>query len=143
MADAMLSEELEMIAGGFSVWPTWCGMPVYVSQMCVKQVRIKVHKKRRSQSEVYHRRVDKKWKKRYGHTAVEESYQLSGAFFGKPHHDRVLVVGPKTFDELKRTMQDSAKELVSRRIEDVGRYDRYGLYVTGNPSLGIIGLTMS
>jgi len=77
------------------------GLPVYISPTpLVRQVPIRTHKKRRNQSVAYHKRVQKKWTKRWGTTP--ESYVLmmnprevglSGPSF--------MVLDPKQFAMLR------------------------------------------
>lgn len=63
-----------------------------------QHVPIRVHKKRRNQTEAYHRRIQKKWRKRFGTKEVPCMYLMNtGALsFDRSRPGReVLVVNPK------------------------------------------------
>lgn len=57
-------------------------MTMRESSFAVKPGPIKVHKRRRSQTEAYHRRVQKKWTKRHGVRQVPCVYVVDNASFG-------------------------------------------------------------
>lgn len=65
---------------------TLFGMPVKWSEQAVqlKTVQVKPHKHRHSQSAAYHKRVEKKWRKRYGTYTVTTpcAYVLDNSVFG-------------------------------------------------------------
>ena len=81
----------------------------------VKYTRNKVHKHRRNQSLAYHRRVDKKWSKRYGSTKVETpcAYRLgptdvtSEAFVMHPTFRPVVEHYVKSSGRLQADMSDA------------------------------------
>jgi len=71
---------------------------VIVNDMFTQQEKpIRVHKKRRNQSESYHRRISKKWLKRYGTKPEEFAYLINDGYCGG-----TLVVSEKIRQELKR-----------------------------------------
>lgn len=74
------------------------GINVVESPHAVQTVPIRVHKKRRNQTEAYHRRIQKKWRKRFGTKEVPCMYLMNtGALsFDRSQPGReVLVVNPK------------------------------------------------
>lgn len=52
------------------------------SEYAVTTAPAVVHKKRRGQSDAYHRRVQKKWNKRYGTTMKPAAYVIDGSAVG-------------------------------------------------------------
>lgn len=56
----------------------FCGLRVHESPYAVQTVPLREHKKRHNQSEMYHRRVQKKWTKRWGTKQVPCAYMLMG-----------------------------------------------------------------
>lgn len=50
------------------------GMPVIENPSAMTSVPVRVHRRRRNQSEAYHRRVQKKWLKRFGMRHVPAAY---------------------------------------------------------------------
>lgn len=68
-------------------------MPRIVSNpLATTSVPVRKHKKRRNQSEAYHRRVQKKWTKRFGVKLVPSAYMVDERAIGGS--GRVLVVHP-------------------------------------------------
>jgi predicted lipoprotein len=62
--------------------------------------QIKKHKKVRNQSEAYHRRIDKKWLKRYGKNSVPCAYTIDNSLMGGVR--KTLIAHPDVIKELKR-----------------------------------------
>lgn len=58
------------------------GVRVIESPFAERIVPRRVHVKRRHQTEAYHRRVQKKWTKRFGTVAEPVAYMVDGAAFG-------------------------------------------------------------
>ena len=73
---------------------------VVESPMAMQSVPKRVHKKRRNQTEAYHRRVQKKWTKRFGMKHVPFVYQLDGGRFGL---GSILILPPG----MKQQMRDA------------------------------------
>lgn len=76
-------------------------MPVHESLMAVSVRPVRVHKKRRNQSDAYHRRVQKKWTKRFGMTKVPAAYCMDAGLVGVGH-GKVLVCHPQIAAQLRR-----------------------------------------
>lgn len=75
------------------------GIPVRVidTDLCKRVVPIKRHTHRRNQSAAYHRRIQKKWAKRYGTKVENVAYFVSPAaagLFGMPDF---LAMSPRSF----------------------------------------------
>ena len=79
-----LEQAAPMFAGG--------ALRVRESQYATKTEPTMAHKKRRNQSEAYHRRVQKKWTKRWGTKQVPCAYLIDNAAIGLP--GRTLVAHP-------------------------------------------------
>lgn len=62
---------------------TFAGLPVRVFEhpLCNRIVPNKVHKRRRGQSAAYHRRVQKKWNKRYGTHEEQVAFFINSSLF--------------------------------------------------------------
>lgn len=68
-------------------------MPRIVSNpLATKSVPVRKHKKRRNQSEAYHRRVQKKWTKRFGVKLVPSTYMIDNRVIGG--NGQTLVMHP-------------------------------------------------
>jgi hypothetical protein len=72
--------------------------------------RVKVYPKRKAKSEAHWRRMDKKWRKRYGYARKPCMYMMNTAatLFGS-RGDRVLVVHPSLMPQLRATIQTASK----------------------------------
>lgn len=76
-------------------------MPRIVSSpLATRSVPVRVHKKRRNQSDAYHRRVQKKWTKRFGTKLVPSSYLIDNQAIGGT--GRTLVMHPELVARLQR-----------------------------------------
>lgn len=86
---AKVQRELEQAS------PLFAGgtLRVQESQYATKTEPEKSHKKRRNQSEAYHRRVQKKWTKRWGTKQVPCAYLIDNSVLGLP--GRTLVAHPR------------------------------------------------
>lgn len=73
---------------------------MHESPLALQAVPVKRHKKRRNQTEAYHRRVQKKWTKRHGTKQVPAAYLLDSRVFGG--HGQVLVAHPSIVARLKK-----------------------------------------
>lgn len=67
------------------------GIKIHASPYCNRIVSVRQHKKRRNQSETYHRRVQKKWTKRFGTRTEKVAYFISGQVFGR----EMIVMHPE------------------------------------------------
>lgn len=83
------------MAGG--LFNPFGALRIVESPMAVQSVPKRSHKKRRNQTEAYHRRIQKKWTKRWGTKEVPCAYQINGRQFGM---DNLLVVPPGTLQRL-------------------------------------------
>lgn len=72
------------------------GTPIRESVLAVQSVPIRKHKKRRNQTEQYHRRIQKKWRKRFGEKAVPCAFVIDNSMFGK-----TLIVHPSIMAQIK------------------------------------------
>ena len=68
------------MAGG--LFNPFGALRIVESPMAVQSVPKRAHKKRRNQTEAYHRRIQKKWTKRFGMKGVPCAYQINGGRFG-------------------------------------------------------------
>jgi len=80
--------ELEQAAPLFSGG----SLQVRESQYATMTEPVRAHKKRRNQRETYHRRVQKKWTKRWGTKQVPCAYLIDNGALGLP--GRTLVAHP-------------------------------------------------
>jgi hypothetical protein len=65
-----------------------------------REVPIRQHKKRRSQSAAYHRRVQKKWTKRYGTRTERYALMFNPGAVGLPG-GRMVALDPRDMVKLK------------------------------------------
>lgn len=79
------------------------GIPVRVidSDLCKRVVPVKQHRKRRNQSASYHRRIQKKWTKRYGTRVEHVAYFVSPSAAGLLGMADFLAVSPRSFGVLR------------------------------------------
>lgn len=75
------------------------GMKVIESPLAVQVEPRRKHRRRRWQSEAYHERVAKKWRKRFGTKQVPGMYQMDGRIYGLP--GPVLLIHPELMAKLK------------------------------------------
>lgn len=74
---------------------------VHKSPYATKAEPVRLHKKRRSQSASYHRRIQKKWTKRWGVRQVPCAYMIDNRVTGG--HGRTLVVHPSLMAHIDRS----------------------------------------
>ncbi len=58
------------------------GLRVVSSPLCEQPVPVRKHKKRRNQTEAYHRRVQKKWVKRFGIKTEHVAFMINPRIVG-------------------------------------------------------------
>jgi len=71
----------------------WTGVPMRENALATSEEPVRRHKKRRNQTEAYHRRIQKKWTKRFGTRHVPAAYMLNLEACGLGH-GRAMVVHP-------------------------------------------------
>lgn len=73
----------------------WQGFPVIQvpDNLLERQVPVRRHKKRANQSAAYHRRIQKKWNKRWGTKTVRSAYLLNPGVLGLSPDAMVLAAG--------------------------------------------------
>lgn len=86
-----LEQAAPLFAGG--------SLQVHESQYATRTEPTRLHKKRRNQSEAYHRRVQKKWVKRWGTKQVSCAYLIDNGVLGLP--GRTLVAHPQHIASLR------------------------------------------
>ncbi|MEY2875905.1 MAG: hypothetical protein RLZZ373_3276 [Pseudomonadota bacterium] len=74
-------------------------MQVRESPLALQTVPAKRHKKRRNQTDAYHRRVQKKWSERHGTKQVPAAYVLDNSVIGG--YGQTLVAHPSIVARLK------------------------------------------
>lgn len=65
---------------------------VLTNRLCTARAPVRVHKKRTNQTEAYHRRIQKKWIKRFGQKDVLTGFLIDNSFIGG--RGRTLVLHP-------------------------------------------------
>jgi hypothetical protein len=75
------------------------GMRIVPNELCVSMRPVKVHKKRRNQRDAYHRRVQKKWVKRFGQESSPCAYKLA---------DGTIVAHPSIVAKLRAAARSEA-----------------------------------
>ena len=75
------------------------GIPIQESLLAVQNVPKRKHKHRRNQTERYHRRIQKKWIKRFGMRQEPCAFVIDNSFLGGA--GRSMVVHPTIMAELK------------------------------------------
>lgn len=90
MRTARLSA-FEHVADAMPPWhrgsiAAWMGMPVRESPYATTRHPARVHKHRRNQTEQYHRRIQKKWIKRWGYVEAPAIFVID---------ESVLAIGPR------------------------------------------------
>lgn len=83
------------MAGG--LFNPFGALRIVESPMAVQSVPKRAHKKRRNQTEAYHRRIQKKWTKRWGMKQVPCAYQIDGGRYGLGSY---LVLPPGMMQQL-------------------------------------------
>lgn len=78
-------------------------LQVRESPIALQAVPVKRHKKRRNQTEAYHRRVQKKWTKRHGTKQVPAAYMIDNSAIGG--YGQTLVAHPSIVARLKTPNQ--------------------------------------
>lgn len=86
-----LEQAAPLFAGG--------ALQVRESQYATRTEPARMHKKRRNQSSAYHRRVQKKWVKRWGTKQVPCAYLIDNGVLGLP--GSTLVAHPQYVAELR------------------------------------------
>jgi len=76
------------------------GMRVISSVNSFESVAVKKHKRTRSQSESYHERISKKWRKRYGTKLVPGAYIADLAMMGLGV-GKCVIAHPEIIDKLR------------------------------------------
>lgn len=84
------------MAGG--LFNPFGALRIVESPMAVQSVPKRSHKKRRNQTEAYHRRIQKKWTKRFGMKDVPCAYQINGGRFGL---GSILVLPPGMKEQMR------------------------------------------
>ena len=84
------------MAGG--LFNPFGALRIVESPMAVQSVPKRAHKKRRNQTEAYHRRIQKKWTKRFGMKQVPCAYQIDGGRYGL---GSMLVLPPGMMQQLR------------------------------------------
>lgn len=79
-------------------------LQVRESLLATQTEPVKAHKKRRRQSEAYHRRVQKKWTKRHGTKQVPDAYMIDNSVIGG--YGQTLVAHPSIVSRLKTPKAD-------------------------------------
>jgi hypothetical protein len=81
----------------------YAGIPVHVSPLCTATKRVREHVKRRTQSDAYHARIDKKWRKRFGTKQVPTLYFMDGrAVLGMGER---IMVHPSLLADLRKHLE--------------------------------------
>lgn len=75
------------------------GIRIRSSLLAVNTEQAKRHRKRRSQSASYHRRVQKKWLKRFGTKQVPCAYVIDNGFLGGV--GQTLIAHPSIVERLR------------------------------------------
>lgn len=92
------------MAGG--LFSPFGGLRLVESPMAMQSVSVpkRAHKKRRNQTEAYHRRIQKKWIKRFGVTVKQIPcvFQVDGGRFGMGSY---LVVPPGMLKQLRAAVE--------------------------------------
>jgi len=81
------------------------GTKLLQNDLCVQQVQAKVHKKRRNQTQQYHRRINKKWGKRYGTKLQPCAYRMA---------DGTIITHPSLYAQFMKLYK-----------ADFGPFDQY------------------
>ena len=76
------------------------GVPVVESYLACTSTYVKVHKKRRNQTVRYHRRVQKKWGKRFGFKTEPGAYMTDASVLGSGV-GKLMVVHPTIMAKLR------------------------------------------
>lgn len=76
------------------------GIQIYTSPLATMTVPVRKHKKRRNQTSAYHRRVQKKWVKRWGTKKEECAFFINMDALGLGIGQR-LVMHPNSFGILR------------------------------------------
>lgn len=90
------------------------------SSYAMQTVPARVHKKRHNQSDAYHQRVQKKWKKRWGTKQVPGAYMVDAAAIGGS--GKILVVHPAlgrgVLESLTKSCHESLQDILKGGIRD-------------------------
>jgi len=76
------------------------GISVLSNPLCERLVPIKVHKESRSNSTTYHKRIQKKWNKRYGMKKELYAIFVASPIFG----NEAFIMHPKALALLKNVL---------------------------------------
>lgn len=87
-----------------SAFPTpWLGIPVIEvpDKLLERQAPVRTHKHRRNQTAAYHRRVQKKWTKRWGTKTVRSMYLMNPSALGLGSDAMLLAAGRREIAALR------------------------------------------
>lgn len=76
------------------------GIPMYESPLATESKPVRAHKKRRNQTEAYHKRVQKKWIKRFGRKNVPCVFIIDNSVLGGI--GKRLIVHPALMPALRK-----------------------------------------
>jgi hypothetical protein len=76
---------------------TFGGLQIRESIYAITMKPARVHKHRRSQTERYHLRIQKKWKKRFGMVSIPGAYRIQDPFTGQP----MIIAHPSVMTKLR------------------------------------------
>lgn len=93
------------------------GVRVYSTPLAMTAVPRRKHIKSRSMSESYHRRVQKKWNKRYGLDYEPGAFMTADAVFAHP-----TIV-----EQLRRTTERNTAEQATAQRSDLRMTTRFGV----------------
>lgn len=80
---------------------------IATSDFAIQRVPVKLHKKRRHQKEAYHKRIQKKWNKRYGTKEQPALYVVDTGALGWFGGGRRIIAHPAIARELISCQQKS------------------------------------
>lgn len=99
--DELDQENARMAGMAAGLFSPFGGPRVVESPLVGKDVPARPHKRRRNQSEAYHRRIQKKWAKRYGTKRESCVLMVDGSRFGL---GPMLVLHPADAQRLRQHM---------------------------------------
>lgn len=98
--DKMLAAVAKVQAAmGTEPKPDFGPMAVRPSPLAMRPEPVKKHKHRHAQTETYHKRIQKKWTKRYGTKQVPCAYMIDNTYLGG--FGRTLVAHPSLLRGLR------------------------------------------
>lgn len=81
------------------------GMDIKESALAVTFEPRRSHKKRKWMSAAYHKRIQKKWNKRFGRNEIPGCWVIDTGLLGVGSAGKVLVVHPKLLAQMKSEMK--------------------------------------